>query len=82
MFMTTMLNYTPEKMKELQEKINLANKEIIEVLTKYNLEIQGSIIKKEIQPGLFVDTVLVGFNEKKEQPTTEEVTQPVETTTE
>lgn len=62
------MNYTEEQIKDVQSRIDTAAKKIAEILKESELVISGKISKIELQQGIFVDTVNVGYSDTKYLP--------------
>lgn len=62
------MNYTEEQIKDIQSRIDIAAKKIAEILKESDLVISGKISKIELQQGIFVDTVNVGYSDIKYLP--------------
>ncbi len=76
------MQLTESQVKEIQERINLAAPKVGEILKEHSLAVNGKVVKVEIGPGVFADTVQVGYVDTKytEKPgTTEQVTEEVKT---
>lgn len=66
------MNHTEEQVKDIQSRIDIASAKIAEILKENELSIAGKIIKGEIAPGVFADSVQIGYTDTKYLPKKEE----------
>lgn len=59
---------TEDQVKDIQARIEEAGKSIGEILKEKELAIAGKVTKVEIMPGVFADTVQVGYTDTKYAP--------------
>ena len=62
------MKFNDEQLKDIQERIDAAAKEVLAILEKHQLAIAGKVIKQEIAPSVFGDTVQVGYVDTKYLP--------------
>jgi len=67
-----MHNLTEEQIKDIQSRIEVAQTKVKEILKEQELNIGGNVSKVEIAPGVFADTVQIGYADTKYTPKKEE----------
>lgn len=59
------MNHTEEQVKDIQARIEDTANKVAEVLKENSLNIGGKIVKVEIAPGIFGDTIQIGYTDTK-----------------
>lgn len=63
-----MQSLTEEQVKDVQDRIKSSSEKVTELLKEAGLNIGGRIVKVEIAPGVYADTVQVGYTDTKYAP--------------